>query len=256
MSSKAHELMSRLTGYAKILMAMGFRGILKTLYLNLRLLPLSQALQLPIYCTAYTRFFSLRGSVKFEGPVRHGMVKFGFLAHNMFVPNNNITLLDIAGELHFGGCGEFAPGVSISIARGAVLKIGKEFFINSKVRIVCHERIEIGDWARIAWESQLFDTNFHFIMDLSTGNYLKKTKPIRIGNNVWIGNRTTITCGAIIPPFCIVASNSLCSKDYSLTPQDSVIGGIPAALIKTGYRRVFSYADEAVLTSQLEFAPD
>lgn len=243
--------MNRFRGYLDILLAMGFRGIFKTLYLNFRVLPFAQAIKLPIYCTAYTEFYSLRGRVVFDCPARHGLVKIGFLAHNMFVPSNNITLLEIDGEIRIGGRGDFAPGVSISVAKHAILRIGKEFFINSRVRIVCHELIDIGAWARIAWESQIYDTNFHYIIDKSTGDICKKNKPIQIGNNVWVGNRTTVTGGAVIPDFCIVASNSVCTKNYSEIPPDSIIGGVPAKLIKTGYRRVFSYEEEAKISREL-----
>lgn len=173
----------------------------------------------------------------------------------MFVPENNITLLDIDGEISFDGRGDFAPGVSIYLAKGATLNIGREFFINGRVRIVCHERIDIGAWARIAWESQLIDTNFHYIQEVETGSYLSKSKPVRIGKCVWIGNRTTVNRGAIIPDYCIVASNSLCTKNYSDVPANSIIGGVPARFLKTGYRRIFSYEEELAITKELGLEP-
>jgi acetyltransferase-like isoleucine patch superfamily enzyme len=80
--------------------------------------------------------------------------------------------------------------------------------------------------------------------------------PIVIGNNVWIGNRTTVTPGTIIPNYCIVSSNSLCNKDYSYIPPDSIIGGIPAKLLKTGYRRIFSYEEQGEITRKLGLEPD
>ena len=41
-----------------------------------------------------------------------------------------------------------------------------------------------------------------------------------------------------MPDFTIVASNSLVGKDYSDIPESSMIGGIPAKLIATGFRKV------------------
>ena len=64
------------------------------------------------------------------------------------------------------------------------------------------------------------------------------TKPIIIGNYCWICNSTTITGGAVIPDKTIVASNSLVNKNFSSLPPASIIGGIPAKHIKTGFRRL------------------
>ncbi len=248
--------MNRLLGYSKFLIDMGIRGIFKTLYLNFRLLPFRQAIRLPLYCTRHIEFYSLRGKVTFTCPVRHGLVKIGFLATDMFVPRNNVTLLDVNGEICFGGKGHFAPGVSINVSKNGKLVIGKEFVISNKVKIVCHTHIEIGDEARIAWESQLFDTNFHYVVEVSSGTYLNIKTPVVIGSNVWIGNRTTVTPGTIIPNYCIIASNSLCNKDYSSIPPDSIIGGIPAKVLKTGYRRIFAYEEQGNITRKLGYEPD
>lgn len=245
----------RVRGYLSLLATMGFRGVLKTLYFNFRMFPLRTAVKVPVYCSTYTRFHSLKGRIEFDCPPRHGLVKIGFLANDMFVPSTNVSNLNINGLIRFKGQGHFVGGVSINVGRYGTLTIGDEFFISSQVKIVCHERMDIGDWARIAWECQLFDTNFHYIEEVASGTYLKKTAPVVIGNNVWIGNRTTVTKGTVLPDFCMVGSSSLCNRDYSDVPRDSLIGGMPARLIRTGYRRVASYAEEARITKELGLEP-
>lgn len=247
--------MRRLKGYLAILRTMGLRGVLKTLYFNLRVFPLRTALRMPVYCSAYTRFASLKGRVEFDCPVRHGLVKIGFLANDMFVPSRNVTNLNINGVVRFRGRGDFAGGVSLNVGRYGTLVIGAEFFVSSQVRIVCHERMDIGNWARIAWECQLFDTNFHYIEEVASGRILKKAAKVSIGDRVWIGNRTTVTRGTVIPDSCMVGSNSLCNRDYSDVPENSLIGGVPAKLIKTGFRRVVSYEEEERITRELGLEP-
>jgi len=59
-------------------------------------------------------------------------------------------------------------------------------------------------------------------------------RPIIIGDNCWICNTSSISAGAIIPDNTIVTSNSLVNKDFSAIEKNSIIGGIPAKLIKTG----------------------
>ena len=65
------------------------------------------------------------------------------------------------------------------------------------------------------------------------------SRPIIIGNNCWIGNRTTINPGTIIPDFTIVTSNSLVNKDYSDIDPYTLIGGLPCKVIKSGIVRVW-----------------
>ena len=56
-----------------------------------------------------------------------------------------------------------------------------------------------------------------------------------------------ITGGAVIPDRVIVSSNSLVTKDMSNIPEGSVIGGIPAKLLKTGIYKIENVAFENVI---------
>lgn len=74
---------------------------------------------------------------------------------------------------------------------------------------------------------------------VDTPGYYPISKPISIGNFSWIGNRTTIGPGSILPDYTIVASNSLVNKDFSILNPYSTIGGIPAKFIREGWTRVW-----------------
>jgi acetyltransferase-like isoleucine patch superfamily enzyme len=89
------------------------------------------------------------------------------------------------------------------------------------------------------------DSNFHYIKNVTSGNVEKCTKSIQIGNNNWIGSRSTIMKGTKTPDYLIVGSNSLLNKNYTKSINNySVIGGVPAKLISTGYERIFDYDKE------------
>lgn len=53
--------------------------------------------------------------------------------------------------------------------------------------------------------------------------------PIRIGQNVWIGNKVTITKGINIGDNSVVAANAVVTKDVE---PNVVVGGVPARIIK------------------------
>lgn len=59
---------------------------------------------------------------------------------------------------------------------------------------------------------------------------LELTSEITIGNNVYIGVRTTILLGTKVGNRCIIGACSLLKGEY---PDNSVIAGIPAKVIKT-----------------------
>ncbi len=54
-------------------------------------------------------------------------------------------------------------------------------------------------------------------------------KGIKIGSNCWIGSKVTILDGVEIGSGCIVAAASVVTKSF---PDNSIIGGVPAKLLK------------------------
>lgn len=68
-----------------------------------------------------------------------------------------------------------------------------------------------------------------------------KKGSIEIGDFNWIGNRTTITKGTKTKEGTIVCANSTLNKDFTkLEENHQMLGGIPAKLITSGLKRIFS----------------
>ena len=214
-------------------------NILKTIYINFRMLPISEAIKFPILINYRTELINLSGKIRFLCPVRAGMLQFNNF-NDEFIGAHHWRRIEIIGELNIGGKVDFGIGSVLFIRRGGKITIGNNVMISGGSRILCEESVIIGNNVRINHESQIMDSNFHYIRKIDDGSTEKCTTPVIIGNNNWIGNRTTIMRGTITPDFLIVGSNSLLNKDYTKTIESySIIGGVPAKFIKKGYERIF-----------------
>ena len=211
-----------------------------TLYLNFRSFPLRQAWRLPVFVYGWPRLYSLFGSMECVGKCKPGVVVLNKTIDGM--PNNpgTDTAINNWGKIIFHGRCQIYTANKINIGKDATLELGEDTKIMCMVNITAHKYVGIGAQSRIVHRCQVMDSNFHFIADFNKGIVKRYCKPIHIGDYCWICNSSTIAAGARIPDKTIVASNSLVNKDMSDIPEESIIGGQPAKLIATGYRRIES----------------
>jgi len=112
--------------------------------------------------------------------------------------------------------------------------IGDNVSINYDVHIGCINKIEIGNGVLIA--SKVFITDhFHggtekddLLVSPSDRKVVSKG-PIKIGNNVWIGEGVAIMPNVTIGDNCIIGANAVVTHSF---PPNCVIGGNPAKIIK------------------------
>lgn len=117
------------------------------------------------------------------------------------------------------------------------LSIGENVQFNDYIHITAYEKVEIGD--NVLMASKIY------ISDCSHGSYKGNeldsnpsvppndrklfTKPVIIGNNVWIGEFVSILPGVTIGDGSIIGSNSVVSKNI---PSNVIAVGTPAKPIK------------------------
>lgn len=114
---------------------------------------------------------------------------------------------------------------------GYRLYIGKNCFIGYRVSILVGASIEIGDNVAIASDVSIISEN-HGMNPESVVPYKEQelvVKPIKIGDNCWIGDKTVITAGVIIGDNCIIGAGSVVTKNV---PSMSIAVGNPARVIK------------------------
>lgn len=146
--------------------------------------------------------------------------------------------------------------VGVRIGRGASTYLGTMFDVGPAgcvtlgafalvhgARIICDARVEIGDHALISWNVVLMD-NPRFSPDthrrrealrqLASGDRhdmpaQQEPRPIRVGNNTWIGFDSCIMPGVTIGDGAIVGAKSVVYDDVA---PGTIVAGNPARFIR------------------------
>lgn len=117
------------------------------------------------------------------------------------------------------------------------LILGENCKFGDNVHIVAREKVVIGDNCLMASKIFISDTNHgdYSNVGIDSGpnippdNRPLYTKPISIGNNVWIGENVCILLGVSVGDGCIIGANSVVNKDI---PSNCIVAGAPARVIK------------------------
>ncbi len=136
----------------------------------------------------------------------------------------------------YSGC-SFAIGVNGSCS------VGDYSLLNGAI-IMAEERIEIGSHCLISWNVGIADSDFHPIdpaarrIDAMALSPFAKDRPerppitirpVRIGDNVWIGMGAIILKGVTIGENSVIAAGAVVTKDV---PANVVVAGNPGVVVK------------------------
>lgn len=206
-------------------------SIPKTIYFNFRYLPIKQAVKLPVWLVYNVKIEIGGGKILLnECLIKLAMVRIGF--HRVPVcGSREQTLLNVAnnGKLVFKGTAHIGHGSKIYVAEDAQLIIGDNFAISASSQINCYKKIVFGRDIQFSWDCLVMDSDTHSIYD-ENGTLTNEPREIILGNKIWIGCRSTILKGSIIPDNCVIGACSLISgKQFEA---NSIIVGIPAKSVK------------------------
>ena len=145
----------------------------------------------------------------------------------------------IRGRKSLSGCAGLTTGrfcrFDLEGGRQALF-IGENCEMGDMTHIVAYESVKIGNNVLIASKCFISDTNHGAYKgenqdspDTPPNQRKLVTKPVKIGNNVWIGENAVILAGAEIGNGCIVGANAVVKGCF---PDHTMIAGAPARVIK------------------------
>ena len=155
----------------------------------------------------------------------------GSLLLNVDYPPNSmkkaVLILKKGSKLCVDGVFSAFYDTEICLFEGSSLELGYSY-MNAGSQIRCMESIRIGNQCAIGRNVMIMDFDAHDIR-YENGTHNSVTKPIRIGNHVWIGAGATILKGVEIGDGAIIGAGSVVSKNV---PANSIAAGNPAVIIK------------------------
>lgn len=115
-------------------------------------------------------------------------------------------------------------------AHGGFIRIGSKSVLGEEITFSTYEEISIGRECIIADRVMFIDFD-HIVADVERpirkqGLY---SKPVRVGNNVWIGYGASILRGVTIGDGAVIGTHAVVTKDV---PANAIVGGVPARVLR------------------------
>ncbi len=111
---------------------------------------------------------------------------------------------------------------------GYNIEIGENFYSNHNLVILDANKVKFGDNVFIAPNCGFY-TAGHPLDSETRNKGLEYAKPIKVGNNVWIGGNVVVVPGVTIGDNVVIGAGSVVIKDI---PSNSVAVGNPCRVIK------------------------
>ena len=111
---------------------------------------------------------------------------------------------------------------------GYNITIGDNFYSNHNLTILDCAEVIFGDYVFIGPNCSFY-TAEHPLDSTIRNSGIEYAKPIRVGNNVWIGGSVTVLSGVTIGDNAVIAAGAVVTKDI---PEDCVAAGCPARIVK------------------------
>ncbi|MGI8881176.1 MAG: acyltransferase [Jatrophihabitans sp.] len=152
------------------------------------------------------------------------------------------------GRLTIGPWVHLGHGVAVrchegTLRIGAKCVLGRYTTINTYLDVAIGDSTIVADWVYISdFDHKTADVT----VPIKDQGIVKS--PVRIGSDVWLGTKVTVTRGVDIGDGCVVAANAVVTRDL---PAYSVSAGIPALVIRDRRDTRAKAEDERLLLARI-----
>jgi acetyltransferase-like isoleucine patch superfamily enzyme len=115
--------------------------------------------------------------------------------------------------------------VEFVAVQGGRLEIGAESSVNYGFSAAAHQLVHIGKRCSIGPYVNIIDNNYHDVLDRSRK---PPSRPVIIGDDVWIAARVIILPGVTIGDHAVISAGAIVTESV---PERSVAAGNPAQII-------------------------
>lgn len=163
---------------------------------------------------------------------KRGVVVIGS-KHETYIAEAGKAQLTIKGTWKVDGNIKIGVDSCIYVDKNAELITGDGVYIARDSQIHCMKKITIGDNVLMG-EIYITDSSSHEIE--RNGVVSSMTSNIDIGHHSYAGFRSMVLKGCRIPPYSIIGSGAVCTKDYAADYRDGhvFLVGIPAVVKEIG----------------------
>lgn len=143
------------------------------------------------------------------------------------VLQHDVLLQLRGGHLRLGHDVDVRDGVGFNL--GGSCTVGDGVVLSHGLRIHCAESVDVGDWTIVGEYSTIADSNHVRTPPDEPIHHASTSAPVRIGRNVWIGAKATITSGVTVGDQAIVGAHALVTRDV---PRSTLVGSPPATEVR------------------------
>lgn len=194
-------------------------------------------------------FYKLEPGAQLPGDWFAGRIPINIVAGEETVIDSSFCFKHFYSKQDVGlrvGRGTTIWRASLAADDDAVIEIGDYCYI-ANASLVCSERIQIGSRVMIAGGVTIADSDFHPLAPAARladtvalspiGDRARRpridTRPVRIGDDVWIGYNATILKGVTIGAGALVGPGALVLRDV---PPGAEVVGNPAVVVTAELR--------------------
>lgn len=185
----------------------------------------------------------LRPDRTIEGDWYDGPVPEGVTAHPETHLDSAFIFANVEGKVDFRRGSHVYSGSMFDVGRNGSVSIGECSMLNG-VYVVCDSSIVIGAYATISWNVVFMDTYRMPFSPEARRALLEKrfrerapqpkadlpSRPVVLGDNVWIGFDVCVLPGVTISEGSVVGARSVVAEDV---PPYTIVAGNPARAIRT-----------------------